>query len=102
VLLDEIEKAHPDVFNILLQVLDDGRLTDSHGRTVSFRNAVIIMTSNIGSEFLSAANAPLAAGGRKSEVGGRRSEDPEIPENVRKQVLDLLKAHFVGVSEPVD
>ena len=48
-LLDEIEKAHPDVFNILLQVLDDGRLTDSHGRTVDFRNTVIIMTSNIGS-----------------------------------------------------
>ena len=46
VLLDEIEKAHPDVFNMLLQVLDDGRLTDSHGRTVSFRNTVIIMTSN--------------------------------------------------------
>ena len=53
ILFDEIEKAHPDVFNILLQVLDDGRLTDSHGRTVSFRNAVIILTSNLGSEFLS-------------------------------------------------
>jgi ATP-dependent Clp protease ATP-binding subunit ClpB len=52
ILFDEIEKAHPDVFNILLQVLDDGRLTDSHGRTVDFRNAVIIMTSNIGSHYL--------------------------------------------------
>ena len=50
ILLDEIEKAHPDVFNILLQVLDDGRLTDSHGRTVDFRNTVIIMTSNLGSQ----------------------------------------------------
>src|SRR5205814_3583194 len=49
ILLDEIEKAHPDVFNILLQVLDDGRLTDSHGRTVDFRNTVIVMTSNLGS-----------------------------------------------------
>ena len=76
VLLDEIEKAHPDVFNILLQVLDDGRLTDSHGRTVSFRNAVIILTSNIGSEFLAAEG------------------DTEISENVRKQVMDLLKASF--------
>ena len=52
VLLDEIEKAHPDVFNILLQVLDDGRLTDSHGRVVDFKNTILIMTSNIGSEFL--------------------------------------------------
>jgi ATP-dependent Clp protease ATP-binding subunit ClpB len=52
ILLDEIEKAHPDVFNILLQILDDGRLTDSQGRTVDFRNAVIIMTSNIGSGFI--------------------------------------------------
>jgi ATP-dependent Clp protease ATP-binding subunit ClpB len=52
VLLDEIEKAHVDVFNTLLQVLDDGRLTDSHGRTVDFRNTVLIMTSNIGSEYL--------------------------------------------------
>ena len=49
-MLDEVEKAHPDVFNILLQVLDDGRLTDGHGRTVDFRNAVIIMTSNLGSQ----------------------------------------------------
>lgn len=48
ILFDEIEKAHPDVFNILLQILDDGRLTDSHGRTVDFRNTVIILTSNLG------------------------------------------------------
>jgi ATP-dependent Clp protease ATP-binding subunit ClpB len=52
VLLDEIEKAHPDVFNVLLQVLDDGRLTDGQGRTVSFRNAIVIMTSNVGSQFV--------------------------------------------------
>ncbi|PLZ81610.1 hypothetical protein CBP16_09495, partial [Fischerella thermalis WC217] len=52
VLLDEVEKAHPDVFNILLQVLDDGRITDSQGRTVDFRNTVIVMTSNIGSEHI--------------------------------------------------
>jgi len=50
ILLDEIEKAHADVFNILLQILDDGRLTDGHGRTVNFRNTVVIMTSNLGSE----------------------------------------------------
>ena len=57
VLLDEIEKAHPDVFNVLLQVLDDGRLTDSQGRTVDFKNTVIIMTSNIGSSAIAASSA---------------------------------------------
>ena len=55
VLFDEIEKAHPDVFNVLLQVLDDGRLTDGQGRTVDFRNTLIIMTSNLGSEYLVSA-----------------------------------------------
>jgi ATP-dependent Clp protease ATP-binding subunit ClpB len=84
VLLDEIEKAHPDVFNILLQVLDDGRLTDSHGRTVSFRNAVIILTSNIGSEFLAAERL-----GRLE-----KGSSPEISQKVRGQVMDLLKASF--------
>ncbi len=59
VLLDEVEKAHPDVFNILLQVLDEGRLSDSQGRTVSFRNTIIVMTSNIGSQKISQASAPL-------------------------------------------
>jgi ATP-dependent Clp protease ATP-binding subunit ClpB len=59
VLLDEIEKAHPDVFNVLLQVLDDGRLTDGQGRTVSFRNTIVIMTSNVGSQFIT----ELAKGG---------------------------------------
>ena len=57
VLLDEIEKAHPDVFNVLLQVLDDGRLTDGQGRTVDFKNTVVIMTSNIGSAAIAATNA---------------------------------------------
>jgi ATP-dependent Clp protease ATP-binding subunit ClpB len=84
VLLDEIEKAHPDVFNILLQVLDDGRLTDSHGRTVSFRNAVIILTSNIGSEFLASERST------RSDKSGPY----ELSEKVRKQVMDLLKASF--------
>ena len=52
VLLDEVEKAHPEVFDVLLQVLDDGRLTDGQGRTVDFRNAILILTSNLGSQFL--------------------------------------------------
>ncbi len=81
VLLDEIEKAHPDVFNILLQVLDDGRLTDSHGRTVSFRNTVIIMTSNIGSEFLAL-----------DQWDG--TESPEISPEIREKVMNLLKTSF--------
>jgi ATP-dependent Clp protease ATP-binding subunit ClpB len=76
VLFDEIEKAHPDVFNVLLQVLDDGRLTDGQGRTVDFRNTLIIMTSNIGSEFL--VNQP-------------EGEDTGA---VREQVMGLVRAHF--------
>lgn len=60
VLLDEIEKAHPDVFNILLQVLDDGRLTDSKGRVVDFKNTILIMTSNLGSSYLLDQNNPNA------------------------------------------
>ena len=60
VLLDEIEKAHPDVFNVLLQVLDDGRLTDWQGRTVDFRNTVVIMTSNVGSQLIAAVAGAAA------------------------------------------
>ena len=77
VLLDEIEKAHPDVFNILLQILDDGRLTDGQGRTVDCRNAVFILTSNIGSRFL---------------VEGVKND--EIPDAVREQVMAELRAGF--------
>ena len=76
ILFDEIEKAHPDVFNILLQVLDDGRLTDGKGRTVDFKNTLIIMTSNLGSEILS--NATGADDGKK----------------IRAQVMDIVKASF--------
>ena len=73
-LLDEIEKAHPDVFNVLLQILDDGRLTDGHGRTVDFRNVVIIMTSNVGSTFI--------------------TELAKDPEQMRKRVMDALRGQF--------
>ena len=78
VLFDEIEKAHPDVFNILLQVLDDGRITDSQGRTVDFKNTIIILTSYIGAQSL---------------LDGIK-EDGTIPEEVRKEVTDALHAHF--------
>jgi ATP-dependent Clp protease ATP-binding subunit ClpB len=73
VLLDEIEKAHPDVFNVLLQVLDDGRLTDGHGRTVDFTNVVLIMTSNLGSDLI----------------------DPDLPEEtVRERVMGVVRGSF--------
>ncbi|MDQ6959171.1 MAG: AAA family ATPase, partial [Mariprofundaceae bacterium] len=77
-LLDEIEKAHPDVFNILLQLLDDGRLTDSHGRTVNFKNTIIIMTSNIGSDIL------LSGIDARGKLG----------EAARHEVLAELSTHF--------
>ena len=78
-LLDEIEKAHPDVFNVLLQVLDDGRLTDSQGRTVDFKNTVVIMTSNIGSAAIAAS--------------GARSGDAAY-EAMKREVTDALRLHF--------
>ncbi|HUL30495.1 MAG TPA: ATP-dependent chaperone ClpB [Thermodesulfobacteriota bacterium] len=75
VLMDEIEKAHPEVFNILLQILDDGRLTDGHGRTVDFKNTVVIMTSNIGSQWI-------------TDLGEKDYEE------MRRRVMDAVKAHF--------
>jgi ATP-dependent Clp protease ATP-binding subunit ClpB len=80
ILLDEIEKAHPDVFNVLLQVLDDGRLTDGQGRTVTFRNTVVIMTSNVGSHLISAVS------------GGH--EDQAAYEAMKRQVTDALRSQF--------
>ena len=76
ILFDEIEKAHPDVFNVLLQVLDDGRLTDGQGRTVDFRNTLIIMTSNLGAEYL---------------VNLKETEDVDV---VREQVMAVVRANF--------
>ena len=78
VLFDEIEKAHPDVFNILLQVLDDGRITDSQGRTVDFKNTIIILTSNLGSSFLLEGIMP----------------NGEISQEAKEQVSALLKQSF--------
>jgi len=98
VLFDEIEKAHPDVFNLLLQVLDDGRLTDSQGRTVDFRNAVIIMTSNLGSEFLASrsgamgfvASADAAANGFASEKDLRDRVMGKLREAMRPEFLNRI------------
>lgn len=80
-LLDEVEKAHPDVFNILLQVMDDGRLTDGHGRTVDFRNTVIVMTSNLGSD-------------RIQEMMNQEQFDKDVYERVKKGVLEAVVRHF--------
>ena len=82
VLFDEIEKAHPDVFNILLQVLDDGRLTDNKGRTVNFKNTIIIMTSNLGSQFIQSKLEGLAASGAERE---------RALEEAKEGVMELLK-----------
>ncbi len=82
VLFDEIEKAHPDVFNLLLQVLDDGRLTDGHGRTVDFKNTLVVMTSNIGSEFI------------QQLIEGGTEESPAADIEIEMQVKEALKTHF--------
>ena len=76
ILFDEIEKAHPDVFNVLLQILDDGRLTDSQGRMVDFRNTVIIMTSNIGSQYIVERAVPSRRWDRVGGAGARRAAQP--------------------------
>ncbi len=78
VLFDEVEKAHPDVFNVLLQVLDDGRITDSQGRTVDFKNTILIMTSNIGAHYL---------------LEGIK-DDGSIAQESQAQVMNELRAHF--------
>jgi len=80
ILLDEIEKAHPDVFNVLLQILDDGRLTDSQGRTVDFKNAVVIMTSNLGSQWILSAT----------------ESEPQIEDKVLQTVRDHFKPEFLN------
>ena len=84
VLFDEIEKAHPDVFNILLQLLDDGRLTDNQGRTVDFKNTIIIMTSNIGSAYLT------------ENIHQDGSIDPEVKERVRGELNQYFRPEFIN------
>ncbi len=95
VLLDEIEKAHPDVFNILLQVLDDGRLTDNKGRTVDFKNTIIIMTSNVGSDIIQSYMEKLPELGRKGETPAESAaaiaQRNQMLGECRGKILDLLK-----------
>jgi len=81
VLLDEVEKAHTDVLNVLLQLLDDGRLTDGKGRTIDFKNTVVIMTSNLGSQYI-------------AEKSGQSGQGGMLDEGTRRQVMEALRAHF--------
>jgi len=86
ILFDEIEKAHPEVFNALLQIMDDGRLTDNKGRTINFKNTILIMTSNVGSELL-----------RKSEIGFAQHMEkgqPPIAEDFERRIKSILKDQF--------
>ncbi|WP_428965535.1 ATP-dependent Clp protease ATP-binding subunit [Micromonospora fluostatini] len=93
VLLDEIEKAHPDVFNILLQVLDDGRLTDSQGRTVNFKNTVLIMTSNLGSELITGTQRAVGFGA--GEPGSDRESD-ELRERLMRRLQENFRPEFLN------
>jgi ATP-dependent Clp protease ATP-binding subunit ClpC len=88
ILLDEIEKAHPDVFNILLQVLEDGRLTDSQGRTVSFKNTVLIMTSNLGSDLISAQRGSLGF--------TQGDEQASLRDRLMRLLTEQLRPEFVN------
>src|SRR5205814_6533067 len=87
ILFDEIEKAHPEVLNVLLQLLDDGRLTDGKGRTIDFKNTVVIMTSNLGSQYI--AEAAQADADRIRGI-----ESPALPEGTRRAVMVTLREHF--------
>jgi ATP-dependent Clp protease ATP-binding subunit ClpC len=82
--LDEIEKAHPDVFNLLLQILDDGRLTDGQGRTVSFKNTVIIMTSNIGAEILQ----------KQGSIGFKKQKEELLYREIKDKLLEEVRRTF--------
>ena len=94
ILLDEVEKAHADFFNILLQVLDDGRLTDSQGRTVDFRNTVIIMTSNLGANALRKSSPELGFLAAKKSDSASGASNEVIFKEAKKSVMDAVKRHF--------
>jgi len=84
ILFDEIEKAHPEVFNMLLQVIDEGRLTDGKGRVVNFKNAIIILTSNIGSQFIE----------KMESIGFSNNSDKQDYSNMKEKVMEAMKDHF--------
>jgi ATP-dependent Clp protease ATP-binding subunit ClpC len=96
VLFDEIEKAHPDVFNLLLQVLDDGRLTDGQGRTVDFRNTVVIMTSNLGSDILASRSGALGFVASASESAGGFSSEKDLRDRVMGKLREAMRPEFLN------
>ncbi len=96
VLFDEIEKAHPDVFNLLLQVLDDGRLTDGQGRTVDFRNTVIVMTSNIGSEFLASRSGALGFVASQDAAANGFSSMKDLRDRVMGKLREAMRPEFLN------
>ncbi|MEO8906439.1 MAG: ATP-dependent Clp protease ATP-binding subunit, partial [Microbacteriaceae bacterium] len=96
ILLDEIEKAHPDVFNLLLQVLDDGRLTDGQGRTVDFRNTVIIMTSNLGSEFLASRSGALGFIADTDGSGNGYGSEKALRDRVMGKLRESMRPEFLN------
>ncbi|WP_375400365.1 ATP-dependent Clp protease ATP-binding subunit [uncultured Amnibacterium sp.] len=96
VLLDEIEKAHPDVFNLLLQVLDDGRLTDGQGRTVDFRNTVVIMTSNVGSEFLASRSGALGFVAPGGDAAGGFASQKDLRDRVWGKLREAVRPEFLN------
>ena len=95
ILLDEIEKAHPEVFNTLLQILDDGRLTDGHGRTVDFKNTVVIMTSNAGVELIK-RESQLGFATRKDEAKTRKQSYEDMKEKVMAEVEKIFRPEFLN------
>jgi ATP-dependent Clp protease ATP-binding subunit ClpC len=96
ILLDEIEKAHPDVFNLLLQVLDDGRLTDGQGRTVDFRNTVVIMTSNLGSEFLASRSGALGFIADSDGSGNGFGSEKALTDRVMGKLRESMRPEFLN------
>ena len=104
ILFDEVEKAHPDVFNVLLQVLDEGRLTDGQGKTVDFKNTIIILTSNLGSEIIAKYNSKVANDidlNKEVMEVVRRSFKPEFINRLDEIVIfnSLKEEHMIGIVE---
>ncbi|GAI14843.1 unnamed protein product, partial [marine sediment metagenome] len=95
ILLDEIEKAHPDVFNSLLQILDDGRLTDGHGRTVDFKNTVVIMTSNVGAELIR-RQMSIGFATRKEEAKAQKLDYDTMKERVLAEMKKTFRPEFIN------
>ena len=96
VLLDEVEKAHPDVFNMLLQIMEEGRLTDSFGRHVDFRNVVMIMTSNIGSDLIKGGGPQLRPAAARARASRKSANYQQIKDTVMKELERYFRPEFIG------